>query len=278
MADLYRKSSLDKLSNPEQLDRMIKISSPLSWLALIAVLLIIAAVVVWSVIGTLPTTETVNGVLVDATNVNSVYADCAGVVEQYYKNVGDSVLTGEKVAQIKLPGGTTKDICADRSGVLSALSLEVGTPVFVGTEIARLTPKNLGNQVIVCYVPLTYAQKFEAGMKVLVYPTSVDSQKYGHMEAEIVSVDEYAANTGSLAYVLGSGNLVAEQFAANGPIVSVVCKIKADGATQSGFYWSSPSAKNLKVANGTIVSAKIVVDECAPITKLIGKFKDDMEG
>ena len=41
MADLYRKSSLDKLSNPEQLDRMIKISSPLSWLALIAVLLVL---------------------------------------------------------------------------------------------------------------------------------------------------------------------------------------------------------------------------------------------
>ena len=44
MADLYRKSSLDKLSNPEQLDRMIKISSPLSWLALIAVLLVIPPV------------------------------------------------------------------------------------------------------------------------------------------------------------------------------------------------------------------------------------------
>ncbi len=278
MADLYRKSSLDKLSNPEQLDRMIKISSPMGWLALIAVLLIIAATVVWSIFGTLPTTETVNGMIVDSYSVNSIYSDSAGTLEKYCKEVGKEVKSGDKIAEIKLADGTLKGINADRDGVLSTLSLEVGTPVLAGTEVARITPENLGSQVIVCYVPLAYAQKFEKGMEVLVYPTSIDSQKYGHMEAEIVSVDEYATNTNSLAYVLGSGNMVAEQFASNGPIVSIVCKLKTDNDTKSGFYWSSDSAKNLTISNGTIISAKIVVDECAPITKLIGKFKDDVEG
>lgn len=278
MADLYRKSSLDKLSNPEQLDRMIKISSPLSWLALVAVLLVIAATVVWSIIGTLPTTETVSGMIVDSNSVNAVYSESAGTLEKYCVDVGKEIKNGDKIAEVKQTDGTIKAIKADRDGVLSAYSLEPGTPVLAGTEVARITPKNSGNQVIVCYVPLAYAQKFEKGMEVLVYPTSIDSQKYGHMEAEIISVDEYATNTNSLAYVLGSGNMVAEQFASNGPIVSIVCKIKTDTATKSGYYWSSDSAKNLTISNGTIISAKIVVDECAPITKLIGKFKDDMEG
>lgn len=278
MADLYRKSSLDKLSNPEQLDRMIKISSPLSWLALIAVLIVIAATVVWSIIGTLPTTETVSGMIVDANSVNAVYSESAGTLEKYCVDVGKEIKNGDKIAEVKQTDGTVKVIKADRDGVLSTYSLEPGTPVLAGTEVARITPKNIGDQVIVCYVPLAYAQKFEKGMEVLVYPTSIDSQKYGHMEAEIISVDEYATNTNSLAYVLGSGNMVAEQFASNGPIVSIVCKIKTDKETKSGFYWSSDSAKNLTISNGTVISAKIVVDECAPITKLIGKFKDDMEG
>lgn len=278
MADLYRKSSLDKLSNPEQLDRMIKISSPLSWLALIAVLLVIAVTVVWSIIGTLPTTETVSGMIVDANSVNAVYSESAGTLEKYCVDVGEEIKNGDKIAEVKQTDGTVKVIKADRDGVLSAYSLEPGTPVLAGTEVARITPNNIGDQVIVCYVPLAYAQKFEKGMEVMVYPTSIDSQKYGHMEAEIISVDEYATNTNSLAYVLGSGNMVAEQFASNGPIVSVVCKIKTDKKTKSGYYWSSDSAKNLTISKGTVISAKIVVDECAPITKLIGKFKDDMEG
>ena len=278
MADLYRKSSLEKLSNPEQLDRMIKISSPLSWLALIAVLVIIAVTVVWSVIGTLPTTETVSGIIVDSYSVNAVYSESSGVLEKYCVEVGTEVKKDDIIAELKNTDGTVSEIKAEREGVVSAYSLEPGTPVLAGTEIARVTPKNIGDQVIVCYVPLVYAQKFEEGMEVLVYPTSVDSQKYGHMEAEIVSVDEYAANTDSLAYVLGNGNMVAQQFAANGPIVSVVCEIKTDEDTKSGFYWSNKSAKKLTVSNGTIVSAKIVVDECAPITKLIGQIKDIMEG
>lgn len=278
MADLYRKSSLDKLSNPEQLDRMIKISSPLSWLALIAILLVIVATVVWSIIGTLPTTESVSGMVVDSNSVNAVYSETAGILEKYCVDIGKEVKSGDKIAEVKKTDNTVKTINADRDGVLSAYSLAVGTPVLAGTEIARITPKNSGEQVIVCYVPLAYAQKFEKGMEVLVYPTSIDSQKYGHMEAEIISVDEYATNTNSLAYVLGSGNLVAEQFASNGPIVSIVCKIKTDTETKSGYYWSSNSAKNLTISNGTLITAKIVVDECAPITKLIGKFKDDMEG
>lgn len=275
MADLYRKSSLEKLSNPEQLDRMIVISSPLSWLALVAVLVVIVATVVWSIVGTLPTTETVSGMIVDTSNVNSIYSESAGTLEKYCKEVGDDVKSGDKIAEIKQTDGTIKTVNADQDGVLSIFSLEIGAPVLAGTEIARTTPENLGQQVIVCYVPLAYARKFEKGMEVLVYPAAIDSQKYGHMEAEIVSVDEYATNTNSLAYVLGSGNMVAEQFASNGPIV---CRIRTDDSTKSKYYWSSDSARNLTISNGTVISAKIVVDKCAPITKLIGKFKDDMEG
>ncbi len=278
MADLYRKSSLEKLSNPEQLDRMIVISSPLSWLALVAVLAVIVVTVVWSIVGTLPTTETVSGMIVDTSSVNSIYSESSGTLEKYCIEVGDNVKSGDKIAEIKQTDGTIKTVNADQDGALSVLSLEIGAPVLAGTEIARTTPENLGPQVIVCYVPLAYAGKFEKGMEVLVYPVAIDSQKYGHMEAEIVSVDEYAVNTNSLAYVLGNGNMVAEQFASNGPIVSIVCKIRTDDSTKSKYYWSSDSARNLTVSNGTVISAKIVVDECAPITKLIGKFKDDTEG
>ena len=278
MSDLYRKSSLEKLSNPEQLDRMIKISSPLSWLALIAVFLVIVAMVVWSIFGVLPTTETVSGMIVGSNSVNAVYSESIGTLEKYCVDVGGKVITGDKIAEIKQTDGTEITIKAECDGIISAYSLEIGTSVLAGTEVARITPNNIGDQVIMCYVPLAYAQKFAKGMKVLVYPTSIDSQKYGHMEAEIMTVDEYATNTNSLAFVFGNGNMVAEQFASNGPIVSIVCKIKTDTETKSGYFWSSDSAKNLTVSNGTVISAKIVVEECAPITKLIGKIKDDMEG
>lgn len=277
MADLYRKSSMDKLSNPEQLDRMIKITSPLSWLALAAALLIVAATVVWSVIGTLPTTQTVSGVIAGADNICGVYSSVTGTVEKIYKNAGEKVTAGEKIADVRTAGGEVKEIAAGEAGTLDILSIEEGSYVLGGMEVARLSPQDAGMQVVVCYVPLATAQMLKEGMEVLVYPVSVDSQKYGHMEGEILSIDDYAANTASLAYVLGADNLVAEQFAASGPVVSVVCRLRTDETTASGFFWSGSGGKKLSVSNGAIVSAQIVVDECAPITKLIGRFQENME-
>ena len=130
MADLYRKSSLDKLSNPEQLDRMIKISSPLSWLALVAVLLLIVSTIVWSVIGTLPTTETVSGIIVSPDSVTSIYSDYVGVIEKYCVKAGDKIHKGDSIAEIKLTDDTIKKVVSDCDGTITVLGFEAGTKIF----------------------------------------------------------------------------------------------------------------------------------------------------
>ena len=278
MADLYRKSSLEKLSSPEQLDRAITVSSPMSWLALIGVAVIIVAAIVWSVFGTLPTTATVNGIVVNPASTGAVYSEYAGTVSEIVKEAGDSIKDGDEIAKIKTASGEILTIKATQSGTLTNLLVTVDAPVYAGAEIARYTPSVNQDQIVVCYVPASTAKQLKKDMQVLVYPSSVDSQKYGHMEAWIESVGEYAATTSNLWYVVGADNLVAEQFVANGPVVSVICRIKTDTTTDSGFYWTSESAKDLVISNGSFVSAKIVTDECAPITKLFASLKELLEG
>ena len=62
MAELFRKSSLEKISSPEQLDKAITVSKPASWLALLGITVMIAATVVWSILGSLPTTVSAQGI------------------------------------------------------------------------------------------------------------------------------------------------------------------------------------------------------------------------
>ena len=54
MSGLFRKVALERLSSPEQLDKAITVSSPVSWLALIGVTVIIAAGILWLVFSGLP--------------------------------------------------------------------------------------------------------------------------------------------------------------------------------------------------------------------------------
>ena len=58
MAELYRKSALERISSPEQLDKALKVTSPMSWLALLALTVIVIVTLIWSIVGTIPVTVT----------------------------------------------------------------------------------------------------------------------------------------------------------------------------------------------------------------------------
>jgi len=60
MGDLFRKKNLDKISSPEQLNDYIRVTKPSVWLTLLAVLLLLVGMLVWSVLGTVEVVN-VNG-------------------------------------------------------------------------------------------------------------------------------------------------------------------------------------------------------------------------
>ena len=100
MSGIFRKAALDRLSSPEQLDKQIKITSPMLWLAAGGVMLALAAVVIWGCFGSLPEKVDINGILMQDGYYQGIYAETSGAVEMYVKN-GDSVHKGDVVAQIK---------------------------------------------------------------------------------------------------------------------------------------------------------------------------------
>ena len=54
MAELFRKAALERLSSPEQLDKAITVSKPVSWLALIGITIIIVAFIAWLIFNSFP--------------------------------------------------------------------------------------------------------------------------------------------------------------------------------------------------------------------------------
>ena len=83
MSQLFRKTSLEKVSSPEQLNDYIRVANPSLWLVLGAVIVLLAGVCVWGVLGRLDTT--VAAVAVSQEGQTTVYvkeADAANVAER----------------------------------------------------------------------------------------------------------------------------------------------------------------------------------------------------
>ena len=54
---VYREKSLERVSSPEQLNDYIRVTTPSVWLVLAAVILLLAGMVAWSILGTVEATD-----------------------------------------------------------------------------------------------------------------------------------------------------------------------------------------------------------------------------
>lgn len=102
---LYRKEATRHLTVPERFDRAMTVTSPLNWLALSVILLLLLLVGAWSIWGSIPRTVTGEGLLIrdSSFGIMEVTASSRGDVVSVFKSVGDRVSVGETVAEIEQP-------------------------------------------------------------------------------------------------------------------------------------------------------------------------------
>ncbi|WP_299674841.1 NHLP bacteriocin system secretion protein [uncultured Dokdonia sp.] len=98
----FRKSALEKLSTPEKLDQMIKVTGPKAWIALTAITLILVTAIIWSFGGNVKTKLNVVGVLLGG-EVHEVVATSRGQLIDLNVQVGDQVHEGDVIATIQQP-------------------------------------------------------------------------------------------------------------------------------------------------------------------------------
>ncbi len=274
MADLYRKSALERMRSPEELDKVLKISSPMSWLALGGITLIIIVTLVWSILGTIPETVSTKGIVSSIVGSNSIYTQDAGTVVSLRVRTGDEVHLGDPVMTYRNSSNEVIEVRSDQVGTVSDLAVKKGDKFTPGKDVIRVSPVSYASQIVVCYVPLSNAKKLERGMQVNITLDSLDSNSYGHMVARIINIDAYATPKAGMSSVIGSDNNLEATFTKDGAVVAVACELYPDPSTTSGYYWSNSKGGTVAVKNGTLVTAKIITEEVAPITKLFSKLKD----
>jgi HlyD family secretion protein len=111
MADpksLFTKAALERLSSPEQLDMLMRVTSPIGWLALDTVGVCLFIGLMWGIFGTIPNKVDGKGILIRGGAVMQVEAGTTGRVTNLDVQVGDIITKGQAVASISQSGLSLK--------------------------------------------------------------------------------------------------------------------------------------------------------------------------
>jgi HlyD family secretion protein len=100
---IFREVALERLSSPEELDRLLRVTDSKAWLAQLTIFALTIVAVIWGFAGRIPSVVSGQGVIVRRGGVLNVVSAGSGVVAQLEVKVGDRISERQIVAEVAQP-------------------------------------------------------------------------------------------------------------------------------------------------------------------------------
>lgn len=301
--DLFRKVAVDRLSSPEQLDRVIRITGPRGWLIVAGLAVLTAAFFIWTVIGTVSEELACQGMMLSGIGTVTVTSDRTGQVLDVSVQSGSEVKKGAVIARLLEPdladriaaaraaavdGKTAsgqfvlKDqlaqieqsgrIACPFDGKILEVLIRKGNWVTAGDPIVHLEISGqYGNQMrVLAFVPAAQGKKIIPGSAVKVAPSTVKKEAEGMITGKVVTISSYPVSRAEMRSVLGNDDLV-DMFTKEGPLFQVEIALESDAGTYSGFHWTTGKGPETVIGNGTMCDVLITIKEERPIDIMMEK-------
>lgn len=272
---VFRQVALERLSSPEQLDQMMRVTNPMGWATLLALGLLLLAVILWGIFGRVATSVVGEGILLVPGGVKDIVSPVSGQVVDVYFDAGDVIQADQVVARVAERGEVvnTKVVSAHAGRILE-IKVDSGSLIERGTPILSLEVMDSGlrDLEVVIYVPAAEGKRVRPGMDVQISPSTVEREVYGFMLGQVISVGEFPATRQGMLRVLGSEELVQALSGAGAPI-EIRVHLMLDPQTPSGYAWSSSQGPPLQIDSGTFCTAWIKIRQQRPISLVLPAFK-----
>ena len=141
---IFREKSLERLSSPEQLDRVMRVTRPLGWVSLLGCFCLIGIAVAWAIWGKIHTTIAGQGILLREGAIYDVVSLGTGQVKSILVRVEDHVEKGQVIATLFLPD--QDHLIREEKDRLATLESERDMILNLGNNTARIKRETISKQ------------------------------------------------------------------------------------------------------------------------------------
>ena len=307
---LFSKEALEKLRSPERLDTMLPITTPIIWMALAGIVVLMAAVLLWSVFGSFTVKADGMGMIVDSGGVVNVTHPNGGQVQAVYVAKGDPVKKGDLLASVYTPAQQTdtaimryslnqaqndkdamqramqydekasqqldsKNIYSKNEGIVDEVMVEAGSLVVPGAPLFTLR-RTEGNTNLtgIFYIPVEKGKRVEPGMTIQLAPNGVDVSQSGSLLGVVRTVSQYPISQSSVQQGLAGNSQLAQWVTtkSQSALVEVKFDLVTDPGSESGYLWTSTVGRHKPVTAGSFCTGSIIIERTPPLQRVFYKF------
>ena len=308
-SQIFSQEALDKLRSPEKLDTMLPITTPVSWIALVSILVLLFSVVLWSIYGAFTVKAEGMGLIMDSAGVMNVSHIASGKIARLYVRPGMTIKKGMLIAHMeqaeqsadtrmaqygmglassdrdamgrayqydakRYQQDVAEDVYSDYDGIVDEVMVDVGSMVSAGTPICsvRIT-QNREDLTGLLYIPLDKGKRVEPGMMIQLAPNGVDVSQDGSLIGVVRSVSQYPMTIQGIQQHLGNAQLAQWILQAqNSSVMEVTFDLVKDPDSESGYLWTSHVGVHKPITAGSFCTGSIIIERKPPIEKIFHKL------
>jgi multidrug efflux pump subunit AcrA (membrane-fusion protein) len=188
----FRRRALERVSSPEELDRLVKVALPRTWIALAGLGLLMVAAALWAVVARVPTTVEAPGYLLREGGIPVGAAPAAGIVVDVCHQAGDRVNAGAVLGHVRGATGVIQAAVAPTDGTLIEVSVARGDYLEAGRPFALVDPVTQPT-VVYAYLPEDDAKRAHVGDRVDLATSVADPSQFGFLRGRVATIASYPA-------------------------------------------------------------------------------------
>jgi HlyD family secretion protein len=175
---------------------------------------------------------------------------------------------GREISRLEEQLASNGKIISQHSGRILETTVNPGQVIEAGARIANIDVNNLDSKMVaITYFPVEDGKKIEPDMTIQVTPQTVKRERFGGIVGEVTKVSEFPISKEAASKVVGNSDMVNGLISDKQQgVIEVVSTLNADPNTFSGYQWSSSAGPKMKISPGTTSTARVKVEDRAPIT------------
>ncbi|MEM7061830.1 MAG: NHLP bacteriocin system secretion protein [Cyanobacteria bacterium P01_B01_bin.77] len=212
------------------------------------------------------------------TQAKQLEQDNLTTVQQYEKEIQT---IEQQISQLQRQVTENSEIRSPQSGCIVETTATAGQVVTPGMPLGRLQAMDSDQtqpDTGVIYVAVAQGKRIRPGMEIMVTPDTVKRERFGSIRGTVTAVSPLPVSRAGAIAAVGNPDIVDTLMAGGTGHLTVTVALQTSEKTASGYEWSSSQGPEESLTLGTTLTARVTVEERAPITFLMPVLREWIGG